>query len=260
MPGQVDTWGLSLWVNSGTTSCTFEHGSTPFMAPRALVSRIDRLVICASPKAACRSVADFAWEVERSRTIPVGDGRLFVFRNPLRRLVSAYLNKYVEHSRYREASLRLCPDARLGTFADFVDELHLHSFRCVDKVHFKPQRSRYRWRRFDRVFDADDLEPLCRYVNGLCGTEVAMPFRVRGDRPAAARVGVELASVAPAQLGRDQLRDLIKGGQCPPYGSFYTPELEAKARQVYRKDYRFLDRSLQRARLDVALHSKLSGL
>ena len=73
------------------------------MAPRALVSRIDALVICASPKASCRSVADFAWEVNQSQRLRVPMRlELIVFRNPLRRLISAYLNKYVEHTRYRE--------------------------------------------------------------------------------------------------------------------------------------------------------------
>lgn len=230
------------------------------MAPRAFVSRIDRLVICASPKAACRSVADFAWEVERSRTRPVGLQRLIVFRNPLRRLVSAYLNKYVEHERYRAASLRLCPDARLETFADFVDELDRHGFRCVDKVHFHPQRRRYRWWRFDQVFDADDLEPLRRHVNGLCGTEVAMPFRVRSDRPARARASGQAASAVAWLLQRGELMTLIPAGECPPYASFYNPELEAKVRRIYRADYRFLDRSLWRGCLGPELHSRLSAL
>ena len=230
------------------------------MAPRALVSHIDQLVICASPKAACRSVADFAWEVDRSRTRGVGRQRLLVFRNPLRRLVSAYLNKYVEHTRYREASLRLCPDARLETFADFVAELDRHGFRCVDKAHFHPQRRRYRWWRFDRVFDADDLEPLRRHVNALCGTDVAMPFRVRDGRPAGARAAVEAPPISSALLEREDLRVLIESGHCPPYATFYNAELEAKARRIYRADYRFLDRSLRRGRLDPELHGRLSAL
>ena len=107
------------------------------MAPRTLVSKIDSLVICASPKASCRSVADFAWEVSQQQRLRLGTRmQLIVFRNPLRRLVSAYLNKYIEHTRYREASLALRPQAQLDTFADFVEELDRHGFRCIDKVHF----------------------------------------------------------------------------------------------------------------------------
>jgi hypothetical protein len=231
------------------------------MAPRALVSRIDALVICASPKASCRSVADFAWEVAQTKTVRVTlPARLLVFRNPLRRLISAYLNKYVEHSRYREESLRLCYGARLECFADFVDELAEHGFRCIDKVHFKPQRSRYRWWTYDRIFDAEDLEPLRRFVNGVCGTDLAMPFRVRGNRAAGVRASATIATADAAWLPRVALEELIRDDLTPPYVSFYTPELETKARRIYRSDYRFLDQCLQRGLLDPPLHNRLTRL
>jgi hypothetical protein len=53
---------------------------------------------------------------------------------------------------------------------------------------------------------------------------------------------------------------LIPAGECPPYASFYNPELEAKVRRIYRADYRFLDRSLWRGCLGPELHSRLSAL
>jgi len=209
--------------------------------------------------------------------------RVIAFRNPYRRLISAYLNKYIEHSKYRQASLQLCPDAQLDTFADFVAELHRWRFRCVDKVHFKPQALRYRWWRFDRVFDAEDLEPLRLYVNGLCGTDVAMPFRVRPERAgklrdasseplpqdttaghdmsAAASQPPAAASAQPAWLcPHDQLRPLLAARQAPSYASFFSPELAEQARRIYRADFRFLNRALRFGLLDQALHSRLTSL
>lgn len=240
------------------------------MAPRALVSRIDRLVICASPKASCRSVSDFAWEVAQVKTVRVPvRARVIAFRNPYRRLISAYLNKYVEHRKYRQASLSRCPQARLDSFAEFVAELDRWGFRCVDPVHFQPQVRRYRWHRFARVFDAEDLEPLRCYVNGLCGTDVAMPFRVRKDRSAQVRDHVELppadAAAEAADLPAwswsvDRLRPLLAAGQAPSYASFYNPDLAEQARRIYRADFRFLDRALRRGLLEPDLHSRLSDL
>ena len=237
------------------------------MAPRTLVSRIDSMVICASPKASCRSVADFAWEVSQRKTLRLRTGmQVIVFRNPLRRLISAYLNKYVEHTRYREASLALCPDARLDTFADFLAELDRHRFRCVDKVHFKPQRARYRWRSFDRIFDADDLEPFRLFVNAFFGTDEVMPFRVASNRPKAARdspgadrPGESDGEPAPWLLTREVLREKSEQQRLPAYAEFYNPALEATARRVYEIDYRFLDQSLRRGRLDARLHETLSA-
>ncbi len=247
------------------------------MAPRALVSRIDRLVICSSPKASCRSVSDFAWEVLQAKTVRVPTrARVIAFRNPYRRLISAYLNKYVEHSKYRQASLSRCPQARLESFAEFVDELDRWGFRCVDKVHFHPQVRRYRGWRFDRVFDADDLEPLRLYVNGLCGTDVAMPFRVRKDRagqlrdhadappPAQDGAATETAEAPLAEpawrLTPDQLRPLLAARQAPPYASFYTPAMAEQVRRIYRADFRFLDRALRSGLLEASLHCRLTSL
>lgn len=238
------------------------------MAPRALVSKIDSIVICASPKASCRSVADFAWAVSQHKRLRLRTRmQVIVFRNPFRRLISAYLNKYVEHSRYREASLALCPTAGLDTFAEFVDELDRHSFRCIDKVHFKPQLARYRWRSFERIFDADDLEPLRLFVNTLCGTDQEMPFRVAPNRPASARD----TRVAEAQPNRGEetspwllqwetLRQQIAEGIAPAYPSFYNPSLEASARRIYRVDFHFLERALARGRLDAPLYERLTSL
>lgn len=245
------------------------------MAPRTLVSRLDTLTICASPKASCRSVADFAWEVAQVKTIRLGiRANVIVFRNPYRRLISAYLNKYVEHTKYREASLRLCPAARLNCFEAFVDELDRHGFRCVDKTHFKPQLSRYRGWRFDRLFNAEDLTPLTRFVNGLFGTEVVMPFRVAGNRPkqlrglaedrAMAEGGAVVAEPAglplPWQADLAALQAMLRDSSRVDYGAFYNESLRLQARRIYRADFHFLDASLRKGRIDAASHAVLTSI
>lgn len=257
------------------------------MAPRALVSRIDRWELCASPKASCRSVADFAWEVTRqkSRRLPIR-ASVLVIRNPYRRLISAYLNKYVEHSKYRQASLGRCPTARLDCFADFVDELTQHRFRCIDKVHFKPQLSRYRWRRFDLVFNAEDLEPLALLVNSLWGTSVVMPFRAAADRDPVVRGLTAGASAAGSEAGWEggmeggmeagwegaqeplplarrphrQLAALLAEDRCPPYADFFDADLMARCRRIYHLDFAFLEAARRRGLLDPALHEQLTTL
>lgn len=236
------------------------------MAPRALVSRIDRWVICASPKASCRSVADFAWEVaqQKGRRLPIR-ANVLVIRNPYRRLISAYLNKYVEHSKYRQASLARCPEAQLDCFATFVEELSQHRFRCIDKVHFKPQLSRYRWRRFDLVFNADELEPLAAVVNHLWGTAVAMPFRAASNRDPAVRGSgdgrAESESQRPLALqSRQELAALLAADRCPPYAAFFDAELMARCRRIYRLDFSFLEAARSRGLLDPLLHAQLTTL
>ncbi len=238
------------------------------MAPRTLISRIDRVVICASPKASCRSVADFAWEVSQAKEIRCSiPAQLLVFRNPFRRLISGYLNKYIEHSKYLETSLRLCPQARLDTFEDFVTELDLHGFRCVDKTHFRPQICRYRWRRFDRIFNSEELAPLQVFLNLLFGTDVVMPFRVRAGHPgmvrdqrAAIAAGPGVASTPLWQRPAADLRAQLEAGHAPSYGEFFSDDLLRRARRIYAADLRFLDHALRRRILPADLHGQLSSL
>ena len=237
------------------------------MAPRALVSKIDSLVICASPKASCRSVSDFAWNVAQIKTVRrTMKSSVIVIRNPYRRLISAYLNKYVEHKKYREASLKVCPEATLDSFEAFVDELYVHRYRCVDKVHFKPQLSRYRWRSFDMIFNAEDLRPLAAFVNGLYGTSVDMPFRVAANRSKEVRGRAVEGSEAKLedgdnlplwQVGVDRLRALLAEGGSPDYASFFNDELRAKSSRIYRADLRFLDSALKRGLIDAVHHAQL---
>ncbi len=233
------------------------------MAPRTLVSRIDRIVICASPKASCRSVADFAWEVGQSKQVcsPVR-ADLLVFRNPLRRLASAYLNKYVEHSKYRQASRQRCPEARLDCFADFVDELDRHGFRCIDQTHFRPQIRRYRWRRFDMLFNSEDLGPLQQFINRLFDTHVTMPFRVRANKPGAERErrappGAPADASCLSRTPATELRALLADGRPPGYRQLYNDDLLQKARRIYAQDLRFLEHCWRRGMLTPELHAQL---
>ncbi|MEB3256620.1 MAG: sulfotransferase family 2 domain-containing protein [Synechococcaceae cyanobacterium] len=235
------------------------------MAPRTLVSRIDRIVICASPKASCRSIADFAWEVGQSKPVrsPI-QAELLVFRNPLRRLASAYLNKYVEHSKYRQASLQRCPEARLDCFADFIDELDRHGFRCIDKTHFRPQIRRYRWRRFDRLFNSEDLEPLQQFINRLFETNVAMPFRVRADHPGVVRdrsadPAAPAAGNCLSHTPAAELRALLAEGRPPGYRQLFDDDLLQKARRIYAQDLHYLERCRRRGILSPELHAQLSA-
>ena len=241
------------------------------MAPRALVSRIDSWVICASPKASCRSVADFSWEVAQAKSIRLSiRANVIVFRNPYRRLISAFLNKYVEHSKYRKTSLGHCPDAQLDCFETFVDKLFAHRFRCVDKVHFKPQVSRYRWRSFDLIFNADNLQPLATLVNSLWRTSVAMPFRTAANRSEGGR-GIGAVEGQPAEnyapMGATLWRApvpllaaMLNEGNCPEYANFFNADLTAKCRRIYRADFCFLDAALKGGTIDASLHEQLTTI
>jgi hypothetical protein len=105
------------------------------------------------------------------------------------------------------------------------------------------------------------------FVNTLFGTHQEMPFRVATNRPAAARdtLALEeqrapLEDAPPWLLSREILRQQIEDGIAPTYASFYNPALEAAARRIYRVDFEFLKRSLERGRMEASLFDSLTRI
>ncbi len=238
------------------------------MAPRAFINRIDSVRIFTSPKCSCRSVSDFAWEVDKTKTInfPVRIN-ILVARNPYKRLVSGYLNKYVEHVKYLERAKSLNPRVDLSTFHAFVGELCRSRFRYIDRVHFSPQFAKYRFVAFDRVFNSENLEPLRLLVNTLFSTQVEMPYRVHpkfGPKNQASETTPPGHSVdqsdEPWNLAANSMLALITEKRTPPYSQFYTDDLKDRVRRFYRSDFRFLEACLERGIIDQAFHRELSML
>ena len=82
---------------------------------------IDNLLIFLSPKSSSRAVNKICRQLENHiskndiRSDEKKQTKIFIYRNPYKKLVSAFLNKYVEHDKY----LKLARDqnADLSTFA-----------------------------------------------------------------------------------------------------------------------------------------------
>jgi hypothetical protein len=236
------------------------------MAPIAFVNRIDRVSIYTSPKASCRSVEDFVFKLNKSKQIKLRTrASYFVFRNPFRRLISAYINKYVEHERYRELSLNRCQGARLDTFSDFIEELYHSGWRCIDRVHFLPQRSRYRIHSFDRIFDADNMTKFSNVLNALCNTQLEMSFVVAPNRP----IGFprdsfqdhrQRAIDTPWSLNREELLELVEHRALPVYSSFYDSRLISMVKSIYSLDFRFLEYVYSSGRITLQEFQQLGDI
>lgn len=240
------------------------------MAPRTFVNRIDHVTIYTSPKCSCRSVSDFAWAVSNARRIKC-DTRIniIVFRNPYRRLISGYLNKYVEHTKYIEAARSQCAGIQLDTFEDFVDELSSHGLKHIDKVHFSPQIEKYKRIPFDIISNSENLQPLGDYINRLFFTDETMPFRVNQYGPKAARQAAASPGVAPGdgstaeaawKLRSDALLAMIQAKRTPPYEAFYNEAIKDKARRLYEQDFSFLQTSLERGVINRDFHTLMTSI
>jgi hypothetical protein len=236
------------------------------MAPRTFVNKIDSVTIYTSPKCSCRSVSDFAWAVSNAKAVRCDTTiNIIVFRNPYRRLISGYLNKYVEHTKYIEAAKRQSAEIKLETFEDFVEELSRNGLRNIDKVHFSSQIEKYKRIPFDIVSNSENLEPLGNYINRLFFTSEAMPFRVNKYGPKAAgeahpTSGEGTLTDQAWRLGADTLLEMIRSKRAPAYETFYNEPLKTLVRRLYEKDFDFLQACLDRGVINQDFHTLMTRI
>ncbi len=203
--------------------------------PRKFKHRIGALTIIAAPKCSSRSVEDFVKAVkEQTRVQWVKPCTIVVFRNPLNRLVSGYLNKYVEHAKYRDAV-----GCDVGTFERFVHELHRNGLRRIDRLHFEPQTIHCGGVCPDWVTDAERLDALRDYVNQLFGTRVPMGRRVNDAVWLRNQTEAYDGDQHPAKLTTGELRALISDRRLPLYRRFYTDDLRRTVRDIYKADFAY---------------------
>ncbi len=236
------------------------------MAPRALINKINNVTIFTSPKCSCRSVSDFAWDVAKLTEARNREKvNIIVFRNPFNRLISGYLNKYVEHTKYVDEAKRKNPRADLHTFENFLHELSSNGLKLIDKLHFASQISAYKRRTFDLVFNSEDLKPLQEYINSMFLTSVEMPFRVNkyGAKNLVEqqqRAAANPLACDPWKLDSGSLLELIKSKETPVYADFYNPSLKAMAHEFYRDDFNFLNGCLERGLINSSFHELMTTI
>lgn len=226
------------------------------MAPRTFINEIDAVRVYTSPKCSCRSVSDFIWEVKQKKNTTVSEElNVLVFRNPYRRLVSGYLNKYVEHEKYMKASIEADPKVDLSTFESFVDELYRNGLNAIDVLHFSPQMKKYENIEFDVLFNSEKLEPLTVFINNMFSTNEAMPVRVN-------RYGVKNSknrdsAIRFHALKTNELLDMIKSKEAMPYNKFYNDRMIDAVRSIYIDDFNFIEECLSRKIIDEPFYDEL---
>ena len=206
------------------------------------------------PKCACRSVTSFLKGVQIKNSEDSGT-KIVIFRNPFKRLISGYLNKYVEHTKYRQ---RLKNKDICETFSNFVNHIKDEGLSKIDQQHFSPQLKKYKNITVDKVFNADDLEDFGKYVNSKSTNDIEVPvivwnYKKNVDEP-------ENPVEDPFTLKRSELTDLINNKKVPLYSSFYTEEFKEVVKGAYQEDFKFIKDCLDRGVIEHSLYKELTEI
>ena len=164
------------------------------------------------------------------------DHVVMVYRDPVERIVSLYLNKMVQRvgaedllANYRQVT-GTDPDG--ASFDDFVTGYLRPQFGDLD-LHAVPQR----WHMLPIVYtDVISIRHLDRAMNGLIGPDLARRYFGRPVNQTRAETHVEDPDAWDKPAGR--LHDVWrKTGVLPRPGGFRTPPIESRLRSLYAADY-----------------------
>ena len=157
---------------------------------------------------------------------------IILIRNPYKRIISGFLDKYRENGQYREKWLNKTP----LTFANFVDEVVKQNYQEIDEHHFIPQLSKA----FDRerlekhqsvvIFDIENIN--YQYIENLFNKKI--PDDLLNNRGSHANKQFEIINYPVYhQLQKDYSR------YKPTTDSFYSVELKKKVYQFYQEDFEY---------------------
>lgn len=159
---------------------------------------------------------------------------IMIVRNPYKRLVSGFLDKYRQGGEYRykwkESTI---------TFSAFVEELIRGSWRVVDSHHFKPQTDEY----YDeKVFDAKvlkcfDLENIdYKYIESLYDVKIPKDFLAIKHGHERSKSGTML-SIPVYDLDMSEYYTSNVN-----YSYFFNEELREKVNRFFQKDFELFEK------------------
>ena len=150
---------------------------------------------------------------------------LFV-RNPYKRIVSGFLQKYVDNHELKQFQL-------FGldlTFEKFVEELDQNGLKRIEKHHFKRQTDGDFEKRivFDKIFDIEKID--FEYLEELFGEKI----------PKKIKYGIKKQtqySDLEEECFNWPIKKLLEVK--PKYQFFYQDDIKKKVFQFYKKDFIF---------------------
>lgn len=126
-----------------------------------MVDNTNKIIFCWSPKCGCSHIKTIYWFLQTNHvntTIHTNNDinslpndienyiTLIFCRNPYKRVVSGFLDKYKTNGEYRNLCKNMSTPTPTLSFSQFVDEIMKKEWKVIDHHHFAPQTEE----RFDK--------------------------------------------------------------------------------------------------------------
>jgi len=180
--------------------------------------------------------------------------KFVIFRNPFKRLVSAYLNLIGKRARPVSFACKLVKDVYtdLGmkpdiyksiTFSQFINYL-VKTEDDLLNPHWRPQHTFLHLEefQFDYIGQFEKLDEVTKYIN----KKLAVKIDENWSRYKRTKyTNYQLENKLHRKYPKDLIRLIRKLGGFPITEQFYTPELEAMVREKYAEDIKIYEREFK---------------
>lgn len=175
-----------------------------------------------------------------------GKKTFIIFRNPYNRLLSGYLNKYVQHTKYVNRGGLKTKD--ISTFKKFIQVIDECGIKILDKHHFSLQTGNIKnGNDNSEIFITEELHKLISYINEIIkkyDENLILDQKDYNYKKSKHNMNGSIKNdenkKKPYDLNRNELLELINKKELPSYDNFYTDEFKKIVNKLYSKDFNFM--------------------
>lgn len=172
---------------------------------------------------------------------------ILIYRDPYNKLISGYLNKYVEHLKYfKFLEQRNIKKDQINTFSKFVNIIDKRGISVLHHDHFRLQISILNKNtKIHNSFLTEEIDKLIVFLNkhienydkNLTLDSKNFQFVYVSKHNIKFKYDLEKK---PYDLNKEELLNLIKENKTPDYELFYNEKLKKIVHSHYLKDFQFI--------------------
>ena len=219
--------------------------------PKSIL-QVNNWVFYVNPKCGIRTINILCKKLNKlPKEIFKEKKNIFVYRNPYNRLLSGYLNKYIQHEKYFIPLQKFKIDKNdINTFHKFLKIINKRGINVLDHCHFSQQICILPKNiKINKMFETEKINDLIDYINIFIekyDKSLKLEYKTfnftevsKHDMKAEYNLMKK-----PYDLNRKELLKLIKDKQIPEYEMFYTDKLKEVVKKCYYRDFKYLKKNL----------------
>ena len=224
------------------------NNGKPKPSPKPIL-KVNNWTFFVNPKCGIRTIHNICRHLNKlPKEIFNEKKNILIYRDPYNKLISGYLNKYVEHLKYfKFLEQHNIKKDQINTFSKFVNIIDKRGISVLHRDHFRLQISILNENtKIHNSFLTEEIDKLIVFLNKHIEnydknlTLDSKNFQFVNVSKHNIKFKYDLEK-KPYDLNRNELINLIKEKKIPNYELFYNEKLKKIVNKHYLKDFKFIE-------------------